>query len=398
VNISISNSIGRKQGKSIVPLGNIFTETSFASATDFPISGTGITRGTNKLDLTGNPTLFTSYCRFDRASSSHRYTGLEQWKELVRCKTSSALNGTSYGIGIGVRSINTWAGNIYSTYVRWSWDTTGAGKIYLYNVDATTNQIVSGTSYVATANTYYWVEVERAKNSVTTTLYADNAGVKGSQLYTLTQSFSLSSGFVQAHGTGQFVVQQFGGTGNEITHWETSSSALKWQDYCFIGDSNTYGLFATANNLRWSELAAEEAGVSYNISAAISERTVDTLSKIPEIIALKPRYVFISLGRNDIATGSGSDLATAQTNLTTIISTLEAAGIVVKLGGVIASNSPDVTALQTYYNGLSNTKVNFFNDSKSAGTGLKAAYNNGDGIHMNTTGHAGIGTLAATIL
>lgn len=373
-------------------LGNIFTESSFANVSDFPIVAATITRGTNKLDMSGSPTLFGSYVRFDDSSSPHRYTGLEHWKQRLRVQTPSSITSSSYGIGIGVRTANTF--DPYSTYIRWSWDTGGPGalgSLYLYNRDSTSGQIQSSGSYTPVANTYYWIEIERIKNSVKFTLFSD-AGI---QLFTETLFFVLNSGYVQAHNVGQFAIHHFGGSSIEVTHWEVTSLAKKNQDYLFIGDSNTYGLFATSNALRWAENAATAANKTFIISAGIADRTAEVILKLPEIIALKPKNVFLSIGRNDVA--NSVSIGTIQTNIDTIISTLEAAGIVVKLGGVIAS-SVDVSAVQSHYNGKANQQVNFYTDSKSAGTTLKAGYNGGDNIHLNATGHAGLSTLTQTIL
>jgi len=373
-------------------LGTIFSETSFVSTANFPITAATITRGTNKLDMSGSPSLFGSYVRFDNSSSAHRYTGLEHWKQRLRVQTPSTINGTSYGIGIGVRSANTF--DPYSTYIRWSWDTGGPGalgSLYLYNKDTVAGQIQSVGSYTPVADTYYWIEVERIKNTVKFTLFSDS----GTQLFTETLAFVLNSGYVQAHNVGQFCIQHFGGSSIEVTNWTTTSSAMKGQQYCFVGDSNTYGLFSATNALRWAENAATTAGKTFVINAGIADRAADVILKLPEIIALAPTNVFLSIGRNDVANSIA--IGTIQTNINTIISTIEAADIIVKLGGVVAS-TVDVSAVQTHYNGKSNEKVNFYTDSKSGTTTLKAGYDGGDGIHLNATGHAGLSTLAQTIL
>lgn len=372
-------------------LGSIFNETSFASTSRFPITGSSITRGTNKIDLTGNPTLFADFIRHDDTASPHKYTGLEVWSQKVRVKTPTAINGTSYGIGIGVKATTThW--DPFSTIIRWAWDTGGpTGKIYLYNKETTAGQQTSVGTYVPTAATYYWIEVQRIKNLIRITIYSDT----NVTLFEETMNFSLSSGFVQAHNVGQFAIYQFGGTANEVTNWEVSSGERKWADYCFVGDSNM-NLWCVTNNLRWPENAATAVGKSFTINAGIADRTADIILKLPEIIALRPTYVFLSAGRNDVA--NSVVIGTIQTNINTIISTLEQAGIVVKLGGVIAS-TVDVSAVQTHYTSKSNTQVNFYTDSKGvAVTTLKAAYDGSDAIHLNGTGHAGLSTLTQTIL
>lgn len=370
-------------------VGNIFNETSFASISDFPITGSGITRGTNKLDLTGNPTLFTSYVYYNNTSSAHRYTGLEYWKQRVRVKSSTTINSTSYGLGIGVKSVSSW--QQYSSYIRWSWDTTGAGRLYFYSVDSTSGQILSTGSYVATANTYYWVEVERIRNSMQFTLFSDS----GSQLYTEIINCSLIDGFDQMHNVGQFAIHQFGGSNNEVTNWIVSSNEAKGLDYYVLGDSNTYGLFCSSSRYRWTDVAMDIRKKTFSVSAATSETAESTILKLNEIIALQPKNVILSIGRND--SSSGAPLNNITSSIRTIVNTLESSSITVKLAGVIASNV-NLTNLQTFYTSMPNQQVNFFSGSKSAGTGIRTAYNSGDSIHVNVSGNIDLGNLISNIL
>lgn len=370
-------------------VGEIFNETSFASTGNFPITGTSITRSAGQLDMTGNPTLFTSYVLFDDATNAHRYTALEKWDQWVRVKVSDTKTSTSYGIGIGVLSANGW--DIKSTSVRWSWDNSGAGKVYLYNVNALTNQIVSGTSLVATADTFYWVHINRQYNVITTEIYSDAMSL----LFTLAQSFTMSSGYVVPHNTGRFCLQHFGGDGVEVTDWIVSSTEMVGADYCGVGDSNMHGMHVATVAERFMNIAAATAGKSVVVNAGISDRTAEVLLRLPEVIALKPKNVILSIGRNDIADGVAQ--ATYEANITTIITDLEAAGITVKLAGVFASNV-NVSSLQTFYTGKANTQINGYTTTKGAGTAINATYNAGDNIHFNTAGNAAIAAAVATIM
>ncbi len=374
------------------PYGTIFNETSFASATRFPIAGTGIARGTNKLTMTGNPTLFTSYIYHDDAANPFRYTCLENWKVRARVKTPSTLNSTTYGIGIGVQSTNT--ADPYSTTMRWSWET-GGNQVYLYYKSSISLQMVSTTKYVPAANTYYWVEVTRAKDSFTYTVFDGTNGT--TQLFTAKLTFPTftSGNYVKAHNTGQFCIHQFGGN-NEVTNWEVSTSALKNADFLGLGDSNMHGMFATNNAGRWIESAMTTAGKSFNILAGISDRTSDVIKRLPEVIALKPRVVVLSIGRNDLA-GSVS-LTTVQNNIDNIINTLQSNGITVYLAGVIASNI-NVSSLQTYYNNKPNVKINAYTATKAASaTTLNTSLSSGDAIHLNQAGNTALANLLLTII
>lgn len=310
----------------------------------------------------------------------------------ARVKTPSTLNSTSYGVGLGVRSTNT--ADPYSTSLRWSWDS-GANQVYLYYKTSISMQMVSTTKYVPQPNTYYWIEVTRAKDAFTYKIFDGATGA--TQLFSVTLTFPTftSGNYIKAHNTGQFVLYQFGGS-NEITNWEVSTTALKNADYAAIGDSNMHGMFATNNGQRWVENAMTASGKTFNIFAGISDRSSDVLQRVPEVIALKPKNVILSIGRNDLA--NGTSLTTIQNNITNIINQLEAAGITVKLAGVIASNT-NVSSLQNFYNAKPNQQVNAYNATKaSSSTALNTSYGSGDLIHLNAAGNTVLSTLLQTIL
>lgn len=401
IKLTVGNAVGVYGYLSVLELrenpngiiGSIFEESAFSDTIKFPIVGTGIARATNKLSSSGNPTLFSSYVYYNDSSSAHQYTGLEYWKQRVRIKTPDTITATSYGLGIGVKSRNDF--QQYSTYVRWSTDTGGPGSLgtfYLYTQDSTSGQILSTGSYAPTANTYYWLEVERVKNAVNVAVYSDS----GSLLYTEYLTSSLVTGYAQLHNVGQFTIHHFGGTNNEITSWSVSSNEAKGLDYCFMGDSNSYGLFSTASSQRWIDAACRSGSKTFSVSAGISETVSSSILKLPEIKALQPKNVFISLGRNDISAGTSLSIITGSLN--TIVNELTSSGINVKLGGVIAS-TVDVTQLQAYYDTLPYQKVNFFSASKAgAGTTLSASLDSGDNIHLSHNGHQVIGSLASNIL
>lgn len=379
------------------PYGEIFTETSFASAADFPIAGTGISRGTNKISLTGTPTLFSSYIKFDRAGHSFRYTCLEHWSQLFRYKTPTSFGGTSYGCGFGVISANTF--DPHSTVIRWNMDTSSSsanlGKVYLYHLNSISGQQISSTRLVPTVNTQYWIQLTRAKNVITTSIYADVAGVIGSLLFTVSQTMSITSGYTCPHNTGQFVIHQFGGTTSEVSSWTTSTTARKGQDYLFDSDSNWHGLHAGSNSLRAPEIAAAVNNKTFIVHAGISDRSAEMLLRVPEIIALRPIHVIASFGRNDVEAGVSS--GTRNANIDSYISQLQAAGIIVKTAGVIASNV-NVSTVQDKWTSTGLPQVNSYTLTKNAGNStLNNTYDSGDDIHLNVAGHALVGASLGTI-
>lgn len=362
-------------------IGIIQDDTFDGTLADYTIVGTGISIGAGVVTLTGNPTLFSSALTFSKSTSPHKITCLEKWVQRVSCTTPASFTGTSYGFGTGVRSLNGY--DPFSSIVRWAWDN-GTGDVYLYTKDTITGQIQASSSFAPTVNTTYVVQLERAKNVFTFTIY-DATGQ--TQLYTTTFTINITSANLQqAHNTGRFALYNFGGT-TLINQWTISSTAEKYVDVIGIGDSNMYGMYAASNSARYTEAAFTAASKSFEILAGIADRTAEIVSRLPEIVAMAPQQVFVNIGRNDIANSVTS--GTWQTNIDTIISTLETAGITVKLGTPVASNV-DVSGVATYVNGKSNIKYDFYALTKAAGNfTLNTTYNSGidDGIHLNVAGH-----------
>lgn len=362
-------------------IGSIFSESTWANLNDFTVLGSGVTLGAGYVNMTGGLATFNDKLYFSKSTSPHKITCLEQWNIRVKCKTPATLNTTSYGIGLGVDST---AAEEYSTSVRWAWSI-GAGEngsVRMYTHRTTTNQITHTSVLTPTADTVYVLEFIRDYNTLTFNIYASDGTTL---LATRSSALSLSTGAtVQPHNTGSFCIQNYGGTNIQIQSWSVTTPAMKNLDYVCVGDSNMYGLFATAKESRYVTQALASQDKSFEVLAGIADRTGDIVTRLPEIIALNPRNVYVNLGSNDVANGVAT--GTWQSNLDTIISTLETAGITVKLGSPVA-RSTNLTAVQTYINGKSNQKVDLFAVTKSAGTTLNATYNSGDNIHINLAGH-----------
>ena len=388
--LTIQNNIN---GVSVIPpvvpspIGVINDESAWASLTDFSVVGNatatiGVSGG--KLNMTGGSggSLFTNYVYFSKSGSPFIYTCLEKWTQRIIVTTPSSFNSTSFGLGIGIKSTNP---NVaQSNYIRWGWDS-GNNQIRMYFTDSISGQAV-GNVLVPVANTTYVIDVSRVKDVLTVTIYAsDGTTVLQTSTFNANYTYPSSGGSI-FHNTGHFALQNFGGTFN-ISSWTISSTANRFCDYVAAGDSNMYGLHVGtgggAVTSRYVEQAMATKNKTFEIVAGIDDHSQDILNRLPEIIYMAPRSVYLNILSNDIADGVSS--GTWQANYNSIVSQLQAAGITVKLGTPIA-RSIDVTAAQTFINGLSNTKVDLFNVTKT-GTNLNATYNSGDGIHMNLAGN-----------
>lgn len=372
-------------------VGTIFSDNNFAAGAKYAVTGAGITFSGGQINMTGGTASFNDYITLVDPTNPWINTSLEKWTISVQCITPTVIDANSFGIGVGVRSSNAFV--TMNALFRWGWDTGAPAAIFMYPGNAITNQLTSGTFTSPGVSTTVWFDVTRNKNVYTVTTYqSDHSTV----LKTATFTMSLATGAVnQANNTGKFVIENFGGTNLKILQWNITTPARKFVDYVFLGDSNMYGMFAGSNAVRFAEAAATAKGKSFEVLAGIADRTAEVVLRLNEAIALKPRFAFLSIGRNDIANGVVT--GTWQTNINTVISTLQNAGIIVKLGGVIASNV-DVSAVQAFYTGKVNAQVNSYVATKGAGTALNITHDSGDGIHMNATGNGVESTLIQPIL
>lgn len=370
-------------GVPLVPVGTIFDRPTFPALTGFTVQGSGISLVSNYVQMTGGIATFGDRLVFSDAANSYNVTCLEKWTQRCLVQTPTAINASSYGIGIGVNSIST---EESSTSFRWVWDTAfNPGKIICYTQRSTINQIIGVGSFTPIANTQYIIEVERAKNVFTVRIYNST----GLTLH-LTETFTLnlSSGYVQAHNTGRFCIQNFGGTNCRINSWTVSSSANRNVDCIFIGDSNTYGMFATSNALRYVEQSCTANGKTFEVLAGYADRATDVTARIDEVLALAKAttVVYINLLTNDVRAGTAG--ATYQAAINTMISAFEGAGLTVVLIVPIALQGFSMVPVETFYNGKPNLKVNFFQATKNVGdTNPQAIYMNGDLLHLNVLGN-----------
>ncbi len=371
-------------------IGTIWDETSWSSLGNYSNVGSGISVTGGHLAMSGGTASFTDYLLLT-GSTNFNYSSVEKW--TVSVKFSITTNSTSYGPGIGIRCANSFAQ--MNAIFRWSCATSGeTAQYYCYPNNSLTAQQTQGSSgHGPASGTTYYFDVTRNKNVYTCKSYqSDHTTQVGS---TGTFTMSMSSGTTnQTNNTGQWVIENFGGT-MQITEWKITIDENKNPDYLFIGDSNMSCCFPGSTSARFAEAAATAKSKTFVIDAGIGDRTADVLNRITEARAINPKYAMISIGRNDIA--NSVPLATTESNIDNIISILRGYGIVVRLGGVPASNV-DVSSLQTWYNGKSNLQVNSYTTTKSGTTTLNAAYNSGDGIHLNSAGNSAMSTLWQTII
>lgn len=373
-------------------IGTIFSD-SFSRASvgaNYTISGgaSWICDGT-KLTTSGGTGVYTS-----NLGRSLNPTCLEKHVHTVDFKMTSVPSGTSYGIGVGVLGTNS---NDRRSYVLRCIMTNDAisGKTYLDTAQGGsttfTNRKISTSSVTVSQNDLFRLVVERDMATIKWTLTNVTTGSFYSDSFTFSYAFASGLNVHVVHSTGNFTMFSFGGT-FEVTNWTVSSKEYVNPKTLFIGDSITYGIFADDVKNRWATKCMGETHNIYNVSGGGSDKTNEVLTKIKELVNMKPKYAVLMIGGNDYAFGVAD--ATAKANYESIVLRLKSAGITVIHCLATPRNTLDLRAFNNYllskYGSTDVVIKGTYNHLWDSATSfnMRAIYNSGDGVHPNALGHS----------
>lgn len=354
--------------------------TTLASLTDFSITqpnSTWVLTGgfwrLTRADAAAGFSDFANYNTFGSVNSKYWSTSLDFYIKR--------LDATSYGIGFGLIAdcINNTTDNIrVDLYCG-----TGASKGSL-------NLRVNGVTTLATTKLTFNVNdkikltITRNRNRFTVT--AQNMTTIMSiapvaEFTTITSRFT-STGWSPTQLKPQ--IYNLGGTYDVIRQTMGSKNWLR-PDIIFIGDSITHGMFTDRESLAYPELIGEITGRKTLNFASQSTTTGDWVRATTELTTHTPRYVYIMLGRNDLA-GAVSQ-ATILANYTTIINALVAASVDYRIISVLPSNGiAGITALNTALQAAYTTKfIDIYSYLNNSGV-IKNEYDS-DGTHLWEAGH-----------
>lgn len=192
-------------------------------------------------------------------------------------------------------------------------------------------------------------------------------------------------------------IYAYGGTATVISDQYTIQETTG-NELAVLGNSITAGAYAgSVDNMFYSILKkATPGGVS--LIAGGSNRTSDQISLLPELLSLGPKIAIFCDGIND--PNYGDLAATTQANILQWISTCQANNItpvLVEVTPISSSYTPvsgsnatmqaAITALNSWMNGLGFVKVVPMSAVFTSSGSLNAAYNSGDGIHLNEVGN-----------
>ena len=381
--ITGSSNIEYKQGlynEGIVVFYDDFKRDYFGSDYTLAFPATTETISSDGLNLVGAPGNFSNYI------SRNYYTASESFS-LKMSYVNNVLDGSSYGITIGMRSQNTECCTHHVTAGIWQ---TGGnlGKAYIVGGDAYGYQSTGSDAISLSAGDT--VTVELIRNGLTYIVNVTNETTDETSTNTVVTDLALTPTNFYVNNTSLPTINFLGGDITVISEEYRLLDA--WNaDYAFVGNSITVGSAATAYNLTYPNRTFEnDSGIVVITTAGGGDHTQSIVDLLPELYKLKPRYVPLMIGGNDILFGIST--ATWQQNLRIIRDSLTAHGIQVIHLYPTPRNGTDESPLVDFLD----TCINFTNDIKvratwdslvTGGTSLKSALDAGDGLHLNDSGH-----------
>ncbi len=353
-------------------LGMIYNANSWSNLNDFTqTGGIGAAINSNKIDISGGNGTFV------KTLDLNWYTMLERWKISARFKITSALAGTTYGIGVGIHSTNGY-GSV-NALGRIDLTNGGSGGQLFLNGHTDNSQLAASTSNLPIANSDTIVlTVERKVDSIivyATNITQSNAKVRVGYKYDITASMAK-----QLPNTGKFSLFAFGGT-QTIDSISITSGEIKNSTLLVIGDSKTQAYYADNFNSRY---ATQLDGVykSTVLHAGGYDRTTEWVTYLPELKALSPKQVLLTNPSNDLRSGISS--GTSQSQYNRIVDSLMSWGIDVFHALSFYETAQDNSAWNTYI--ISTYPANRIIDTWTPTKNCTGCIS-GDGIHLTKKGN-----------
>lgn len=359
--LETTNALQLKQSNPPV----LYNKSYWTSISDFTNVGNTLTATTSgRLALSGGTSDFSKYFQISSIQNT------DENKEYSITFQINSTIATSFGIGIGAKSVNTWyAAN---SFVRF---------------DPTTNTItIYSSTNVALASTSTGHSV--AINDVLKLTFTQIGNIIGASLENITQASKSAVSVTGNLGTTKNLllpnsakptIYNFSGSFDILGINILSNSNIS-PDVAFIGDSKTQGYSSTSIGQRFASLNDKIGTVG--VFGADGDRTVELVNSVDFISqVIHPKIAILCIGRNDLA--SSVPDATWQSNYRLIVTKLQSTGTVIVHLLPIPETVQDQTVLRNWIiaeYGLGNCI-----DPAIGWDNTK--YLSTDGVHQNIDGH-----------
>jgi hypothetical protein len=305
-------------------LGELYNKSSWVDLSDFVITGPTTSVVANKIQISNTE----DSLNFNNAIALPGFTALEYWKMEMSFTIDSVPSSTTFGLGLGVNAwialpdgtflVNSGASSNFGV-VDLSTDI-NAGKVTYFNVSPSEINARSTTAVPFNQGDQIVLIVERNFTFITISTY--NATQKSALVQT---TYDFPSPITNANSilasNGRFSIFSLGGT-YTVNSLQLSSSQVVRPDILVIGDSKTVGYQESTITNRLASIL-RKSFITSSANAGVGDTTAEVRSRLPEILAINPKQILLSIGCNDVRNGR----TYLDANYKYIVSTLQAAGI-----------------------------------------------------------------------
>lgn len=345
--------------------GTIYEKTTWANLNDFSNNGGTFTTTSGRIQGSGGAGSFT------QSLDLLQFTNLQKWVIEAGVRIDEKT-GTSFGMGFGIRSYNSFGlSNALARFVASTGTGTGTAII---NGSTNNAQLAQTSAITFSALDSISIVVERNVNILSVTIRnitTNSAEQTTSYSYTYNSAPYLPN-------TGRFAIFSFGGQFS-IFRLKISSKEVRNSRLMVIGDSKTEGYNASIGSLTWGAILNNYFKTTVKHAGGF-DRTLDVSRGMAEILALRPQQVILSIGSNDIR--SGVDSTTLCNRYDSCVTAMLNAGIDV-YHAVLYETSISMLPLVNHINLVySQAKIiNTYDATKQPGAV------DADNVHLTDLGH-----------
>lgn len=358
-------------------LGYIYNKSSFTDTSDFTLKG-GIIMSVNggAIDVSGGVGTFDHYATILTPHSFSNYT------VTMDNKMINAPSSTSYGVGLGLKSINQLFPQDIFGWVNLS---TGAvpGQIFLYNSSGTPLSSSSGT---ITWSTNDVIRQTFALADTVITYTVQNITSGGSALsLSITYFNSLYTSLTRPNAS-KFAIFEIGGS-FQIQALSVNITD-KTNTNIVVASDSKFGYYAGSWALAWPALMNASYPTVTKCSGS-GDMAAHGVQQIYNLSLLNPRYLIWEYGSNDLRDNVPLTIVEAYSD--SIYNYFTARGTTVNFILVPESSGSSQNLFDLWYR--SHYPCNYISavwDSLSINNIIKPVYTSGDGIHLSAAGHAKI--------
>lgn len=286
---------------------------------------------------------------------------------------------TSYGLTLAMKSVN--STSVVDIQCFFECDSSFPGRMIIYR---------NGASKATSAGNLAFSVGDRIKLTMTqsflqVTFTAENLTTPATK--SVSYTFSQTNTSDTSYTTAKPAFYSNGGI-HDVEYLKYSTTEYKNAKLLCLGNSITMGYSATTQANSWyQQLVSGKPRTYVNLSNP-SSKTAEDLQLFNELSILNPEFVMLMIAGNDVS--GGIPQATYEANYNSIVSQLRSQGATIIHCYAPPRDATNMTTLNNFIATFSPSDlvIDTFTPLKGAGTDLAAAYDNGDGTHLNNAGHA----------